>query len=62
MFSRRKLAILFLPRVTSGDEQNSVEAGEKSGLGGVKVGNVNRIEGTAENSSSHECEDRAAEG
>jgi hypothetical protein len=56
---QRKLTVLLLPGVTGGDEQDPVEAGEESGFGGVKMGDVNRVEGPAENSSSHEREDRA---
>jgi hypothetical protein len=54
--------IRLLPRVPSGDDQDSIEADlVKGALGGMQMGNVDRVEGPAENSGSHGIEDRAGE-
>ena len=52
----------FLPRPTGGYEQDPVEMGlMQRGLSGVEMGEMNRIECSAEDSGSHGNEDRAGE-
>jgi len=54
--------IRLLPRIPSGNDQDPIQADlMKGALGGMEMGDVDRIEGPAENSGSHGIEDRAGE-
>jgi hypothetical protein len=50
----------FLPGIAGGDYQHPIEIYLVEGaLGGVEMGDVDRVEGPAEDSGSHGREDRA---
>lgn len=62
MFYRRDPSAEFLPGITSRNEQNLIQLGlMKRGFSRVKMSDMNGIEGPAQNSDSHETEDRAVE-
>lgn len=60
MLARRDVSARLLPWIARREDQDLIETQLMKGdLGGVEMGDVNRVEGPAEYSSSHGHEDRA---
>jgi len=62
MRSRGHPATRLLPGITGGDEDDPIEMQlMECALGGVEMGDVDRVECPSEDSGSHDVENRAAE-